>query len=285
MPDKEDFDTDEILKRKYDRSVERLDRKSDRDRIRDKEDDGLKLVDTVFDNKTRLILFSMITKGFFDEISGAISTGKEANVYYAPIKDTGIVVKIFRIDAPSFRNMRPYMEGDHRFRSVKSSRAGFIEAWAKKEFKNLKRLEEHGIPAPKPIYSERNIVLMEFLGADDAVFPRLKDTKPVNPGNLYERLIRTVKDIYRKAMLVHADLSEFNILYHEKEDQFYIIDVGQGVLWDHPRAQEFLLRDLNNLNRYFGNLGVNIIELPKVYKWVTGDPVNDALLYSLEFDS
>ena len=35
------------------------------------------------DPRTRLILFKMLSSGFLMEIDGCLSTGKEANVYYA----------------------------------------------------------------------------------------------------------------------------------------------------------------------------------------------------------
>jgi RIO kinase 1 len=47
---------------------------------------------------------------------------------------------------------------------------------------------------------------------------------------------------------VHADLSEFNILYGDKA---YLIDMGQSVTRDHPRALPFLMRDIKNINRFF----------------------------------
>ncbi|HMZ31769.1 MAG TPA: RIO1 family regulatory kinase/ATPase, partial [Methanoregulaceae archaeon] len=43
-------------------------------------------------------------------------------------------------------------------------------------------------------------------------------------------------------------LSEFNILYG---DRLYVIDMGQSVTPDHPRAKFFLSRDIANINRYF----------------------------------
>ncbi len=43
----------------------------------------------VLDPRTRQILFKMVNKGFVDHVHGAISTGKEANVYDHPGK-TGI---------------------------------------------------------------------------------------------------------------------------------------------------------------------------------------------------
>jgi RIO kinase 1 len=270
---------DDLYMRKISsKSVSSLDELADSQRQKNKEDDGLKLVETVFDNKTRLILFSLINRGYFEVLEGAISTGKEANVYFATTNEEAIAIKIFRIDAPSFKKMRPYVEGDYRFKRFKSSRSGFIELWAKKEFKNLKRMAEHDLPVPNPIYVERNILLMEFLGDENSVLPRLKDVGPKKPSNLYKRVMESVKTIYRKCKLVHADLSEYNILYNENTDEFFIIDVSQAVLTSHPQADRFLVRDLSNLNLYFQGFKVKVVELPKLFKWVTGEVLDETLL-------
>ena len=262
----------------YDK-LDKIDRKIDENRIRKKDDDRLKLVETVFDEKTRLILFSLITKGFFEALEGAISTGKEANVYFATSKEEPLAIKIFRIDAPSFKKMRDYIEGDYRFKKIRGKRSGFIEMWAKKEFKNLKRMAAHDIPVPQPVYVERNILLMEYLGEGDSVLPLLRDSHVQKPKKLYKNIIESVKTIYREAKLVHADLSEYNILYNEVREEFFIIDVSQAVLTDHPKSSEFLLRDLNNINQYFEGLGVDIIPLDKIFTWVTGFEANEILIY------
>lgn len=271
-------DSDEYNEDTYSEEVDRIDQKMDSERMREKEDNDLKVVETVFDNKTRLILMSLIDKGVFDEVSGSISTGKEANVYFAPARPTAKAIKIFRIDFPSFKKMRPYIEGDHRFKRFRSSRSGFIEAWAKKEFKNLQRMQEQDIPCPKPYEVERNILVMEYLGTENSVLPRLKESYIERPATLYKSLMNSVRDMYQKAKLVHADLSEFNILYNEETEQYYIIDVSQSVLWDHPKAEEFLIRDLNNLNRFFSQYDIELIDLRRLYKWIAEEDVNEVIL-------
>jgi len=262
----------------FSKKVQNLDINSDQDKIRIKEDNDLKVVETVFDNKTRLILMSMINKGVINEVGGSISTGKEANVYFAPSDPAAKAVKIFRIDVTSFKKMRPYIEGDHRFKRFRSSRSGFIETWTKKEFKNLQRMSVHNIPCPKPLNVERNILVMEYLGSEGAVLPKLKDSKINKPRNLYKRIMNSVKDLYQKAKLVHADLSEYNILFDENKNQYYLIDVSQSVLWDHPNAQHFLLRDLNNINRFFNQFSIEIIEIKTLYKWITSEDPDEIML-------
>jgi RIO kinase 1 len=75
---------------------------------------------------------------------------------------------------------------------------------------------------------------------------------------------------YQDAGLVHADLSEYNILYYLKKP--VIIDVGQAVLTEHMNAREFLRRDIDNVNRYFRNLDVDIMDKEEVFLVVTGAP-------------
>ena len=66
--------------------------------------------------------------------------------------------------------------------------------------------------------------------------------------------MRELRKLYQDAGLVHADLSEFNILMHD--GVVVIHDMGQSVEKGHQLAHEFLVRDVNNLCRYFEKLGV-----------------------------
>jgi len=68
--------------------------------------------------------------------------------------------------------------------------------------------------------------------------------------------------------MVHADLSEYNILYYQKKP--IIIDVSQAVLISHPYAPAFLYRDILNINRYFRDLRVDVIPDEELYEQITG---------------
>ena len=57
--------------------------------------------------------------------------------------------------------------------------------------------------------------------------------------------MQNMKNMYSKANLVHADLSEYNMLWFK--DQLYFIDVSQAVEKQHPLAMVFLLRDCGNV--------------------------------------
>merc|ERR1719334_2832291 len=66
-------------------------------RVRDKADRAT--VEQVMDPRTRMILFKLLNRGFISEISGCISTGKEANVYYATggvESEQDLAIKIYK---------------------------------------------------------------------------------------------------------------------------------------------------------------------------------------------
>jgi serine/threonine-protein kinase RIO1 len=96
---------------------------------------------------------------------------------------------------------------------------------------------------------------MEFIGDVQAGIAAalLKNTTLSSPVDTYNDIIQMIEIGYEKASLVHADLSEYNILWH---DGPVMIDVSQAVLTSHPNAQRYLYRDLQNITSFFSKLGV-----------------------------
>jgi RIO kinase 1 len=218
--------------------------------IRIKDADQLKVREDVFDEVTLLALYKLVHKKYITAIGGAISTGKEANIFFAEKGSEPLAIKIYRIRTANFNAMSGYIIGDRRFSNVKRSKKDLIFTWTKKEYSNLLRAHEAGIPVPVPVVWNRNILVMGFLGEGERPYPQLRDAELDDPAAVYATLLTYVKDLFEKAELVHADLSEFNILYG---DVPYLIDMGQSVTRDHPMALRFLMRDLRNLNRFFAD--------------------------------
>jgi RIO kinase 1 len=236
------------------KKIQVLERRIDSLRILKKRREDRKTIEGVLDTQTLLHLFQLIKRKYLFELHGVISTGKEANVYQGLDYDKQpIAVKIYRTSTADFKKLKVYIQGDERFKRVRRNTKHLITTWALKEFKNLKLMEAAGVNVPHPIIVRGNVLIMDFIGEGTLPAPLLKDVVVEDPAGLYKELKDTVKLLYSKAGLVHADFSEYNILFWEKP---YIIDVSQSVLVSHPMADEFLERDVNNLVRYFRHLGV-----------------------------
>ncbi len=237
----------------------RIDEKIDAYRTKIKDSEALKVRGEVFDEATYKALYSFASKGVIEKMGGVVSTGKEGNVFHAIGKDgKELAIKIYRISTSDFRKMEDYMLGDPRFANIRHTQKGIVFAWTQKEFRNLQRAAEAGVRVPAPYDADRNILIMEFIGRDGIPAPRLRDVALDEPERIYRTVVSYMVALYQKARLVHSDLSEFNILLYENEP--IIIDMGQSVMLDHPMSREFLRRDVKNVVRYFGKLGVECDE-------------------------
>ncbi len=215
-----------------------------------------KTVDEVFDRSTLLTLYKFLRSGLFETIDYPISTGKEANVFHATARnDDSLAIKIFRTNTATFRSFMTYIHGDPRFHSVRHNRRDVVNTWCQKEFKNLQKLKEVGVPVPTPFTYQNNVLVMEFIGENRQPAPRLKDAPPEDPQAAYEDILADLALAYQDAKLVHGDASEFNIL--NRNGELVVIDVAQGVLTRHPMSRELLVRDVKNVCAYFRRLGVD----------------------------
>lgn len=215
-------------------------------------------VDSVFDERMYLQVSKLLKTGTLDRIEGIISAGKEANVYLAyGQNDQEYAIKIYKIDTNTSRWMKNYIIGDPRFKKVPNNVSKIIYLWASKEFKNLKRAHKAGLSVPEPIYIKNNVLIMEYIGFESIPAPKLKEIKsPKDPIKLLNEILYFIKSLYQKANLVHGDLSEFNILYHNQKP--IVIDISQAVTIHHPKAEVFLVRDITNIFNYFEKIGVEV---------------------------
>ena len=238
----------------------------------------------VLDPKTRLILFQMIQKGIVTEIHGIISTGKEANVYHAVSypeddsqKEIHIAIKVYKTSILVFKDREKYVSGEFRFRKGfrSSDNRSMVKMWAEKEMRNLKRIYAGGIPCPEPLYLRRHVLGMNFIGEGKKgkAAPRLKDVDFAGLDaksrwrSVYIDVLAYMRVMLHICKLVHADLSEYNILYFEEKP--YIIDVSQSVEGDHPRSLDFLRMDIKNVSDFFRRKGVNVLSDRQTYTFIT----------------
>ncbi|XP_063968089.1 serine/threonine-protein kinase RIO1-like [Lytechinus pictus] len=249
---------------------------SDRVRVKDKADRAT--MEQVLDPRTRMIVFKMLSRHVISEINGCISTGKEANVYHATTKlGEHRAIKIYKTSILTFKDRDKYVTGEFRFRHgyCKSNPRKMVRTWAEKEMRNLLRLHNAGVTCPEPHVLRSHVLVMDFIGTDGWPAPLLKDVN-LSEGKareLYLECIQQVRKIYQQAKLVHADLSEFNMLYCA--DKLYIIDVSQSVEHDHPSALEFLRKDCTNVTEYFKRNGVCTMTMRELFEFVTDPNIND----------
>lgn len=234
-----------------------------------------KSYDLVFDYRTLMVLYHLISKRHLATVDYPISTGKEAVLFHATgVDGTPYALKVYMISHAPFKSMIDYIIGDPRFKGLRGKREEIIYAWASKEYKNLQRLYKGGVRVPMPFYHMKNTLIMEYIGDEEYPAPTMKDffaylKKEGDLDEIYklsqkffERIVVDIITMVKNAKLVHGDLSEYNILVWPTENDYeiVIIDTGQGVVLDHPSAKDFLSRDIKNIDRYFRSLGVDTTE-------------------------
>lgn len=219
------------------------------------EEDARKTFAKVFDEPTVGHLHALALKGYFDCLEYVISTGKEAHVFRAvDTSDNFRAVKIYKTSTSDFKHMMQYVRGDNRFAKIKHDKLAIVKAWTQKEFKNLELANTAGISVPLPIAFRSNVLVMEFIGDAGEPAPRLKERPLSDSQKGYDEIVKAMAKLMYGAKLIHADLSEYNIL--NRRDEPVLIDMGQAVLTTHPSAQVFFERDLENVVHYFNKQGV-----------------------------
>jgi len=240
-----------------------------------KDKDLYETVEEVFDSETVLALYYLMRRGVFDQLYGVISSGKEARVYWAKKGNTDLAVKIYLTSTAEFKKgMLKYILGDPRFENIpRRSTKQLIYAWTRKEFRNLKRLYNSGVRVPRPIFVFKNILVMEFIGENGVRAPLLKEVGMSldisEAKEIMDKILYYVKIGYCKARLVHADLSEYNVMLHKGEP--VIIDVSQALDVNHPNAYEFLMHDISTILKFFEKIGLKVPLTKEVYEWVINE--------------
>lgn len=230
-------------------------RRSERENRRLRRDSNeRKTVEEVFDKATNFALSELIARGELAYLNGVVRSGKEARVYWGVAGDgSPRAVKIYLTASAEFKKRMRYVAGDRRFQKLPGSVRQMIGLWVRKEYKNLRLALDAGIRVPTPYAFNANIIVMEFIGQPPSPAPVFAETE-VDSSD-YSWTIETVRELYRKAGLVHADLSEYNI-FKPAVGERVVFDMGSSVLASHPEARELLLRDITNVVRFFKKRGV-----------------------------
>jgi RIO kinase 1 len=230
-------------------------RRSERENRRLRHDSNeRKTVEEVFDKATNFALHELIARGELAYLNGVVRAGKEARVYWGVAADgSPRAVKIYLTASAEFKKRMRYVAGDKRFKQLPASIRQMIKLWVQKEFKNLRLASEAGIRVPEPLAFNENIIVMEFIGKPPAPAPIFAEAE-VDESD-YRWTMNMIRQLYKKADLVHADLSEYNIFKPAPEKRV-LFDMGSAVLSSHPESKELLLRDITNIVTFFKKRGV-----------------------------
>jgi RIO kinase 1 len=120
------------------------------------------------------------------------------------------------------------------------------------------KARENGVKVPMPIALMHHIIVMQLVGNEETgeSAQRLKQSSPKNSKDFFNKLLKNLQVLYQKAKLVHADLSEYNILNNKEIP--VIIDMSQATPIDAVNADELLDRDIKNMVNYFKKHSIEI---------------------------
>ena len=217
-----------------------------------------KTMHNVFDDFTNRTIFKLMSEGRFRGLESPISIGKESNVFSALTNEgKRVIVKIYRLETCDFNRMYDYIKDDPRYTGLKDKKRKVILVWVQREYRNLMNARDAQVNVPIPITFSNNILVLEFVGRNGNIAPKLKDSIPKNKKQFFDKIVDSIRKLY-KSGLVHADLSAFNILNFEDNPVF--IDMSQATTLKHPRAEEFLERDVKNICIFFRKVGLKVNE-------------------------
>ncbi len=192
-----------------------------------------------FDAYDLLALSDLVDRDFVKCIGSRIGVGKESVVFDA-LGEIPLAIKFHRQGRTSFKHVR--RARDHLKDMPRVPWLYAASLAAHHEFQVMKRLYPE-VSIPKPVAISRHALAMELLSGD-----QLNRVVLSNPQECLEIILDEVRKTYEKK-IIHADLSEFNIIV--KEDYLKIIDWPQAVDTNHPNASELLERDVGNILRFF----------------------------------
>jgi len=193
----------------------------------------------VFGGYDTLALHALTKRGTVSALGSLIGEGKESVVHEA-LGLCPVAIKFHRVGLRSFssaRTNREYMPEEGHYPWIFASSRS-----AEREFAALTTLHPK-VSVPVPVDRNRHAVVMSLIAG-----PNLNRCTVEDPAGMLDEILDNIRSAYH-AGIIHADLSEFNVMV--EEGRCIIIDWPQWVETDHPNAGIILARDIDNLITYF----------------------------------
>ena len=227
-----------------------------------------KTVNEVLDKPTVLTLHDMIKDKTISYVNGVIRAGKESVIFWAVSPDNhNVALKVYLTSTSSFKKRSSYIIGDPRFSRIGKNTRRLVYLWAKKEYKNLIRCVKSGLVVVKPIAVKKNVLALEFIGKNGMPTKTLVESQVVAKD--YKSAISLIEQLYKQANLIHCDFSEYNIFKTKKG--LILFDLGSAIDLEHPKAREFLKRDINNISRFFVKRGLTVENPIDIFNRITNE--------------
>ncbi len=210
-----------------------------------------------------LSINALVKAGVIESFGQSLGVGKEADVYDAlSAGGKRIAVKFHRLGRISFRQTRR-KRGYTREHSTWLFQSHLA---AEREYKAMKQAYEKGVSVPEPISQNRHVIAMGMI--EGAQLSKYKDIG--KPEKVLKEILQNLRKTYMKAHLIHADISEYNIIL-EPDGHLLIIDWPQAVKTDHANAEELLERDIKNVLTFFSRKFKVKLARKEACNYVTGE--------------
>ncbi len=193
----------------------------------------------VFGGYDTLALSALARNGTISALGSQIGEGKESVVYEA-LGLGPVAIKFHRVGQRSFssaRLNRDYMPEEGHCPWLIASRRS-----AEREYLALTTLHPK-VSVPLPVAQNRNAVVMALING-----PNLNHCRLEEPELTLDEILVNAGNAYHEG-IIHADLSEYNVLM--EEGRCVIIDWPQWIGTSHPNAVSILERDIDNILSFF----------------------------------
>jgi RIO kinase 2 len=191
-----------------------------------------------------LALNALVKAEVLEALGRSLGVGKESDVHEALTPDGDqVAIKFQRLGRVSFRDTRrkrSYMVDGGRVNWLYRSRLA-----AEREFEGLRLAFAAGVSVPEPLHNNRHVVVMSYIDGYNLVDVDYLD----DPEGFLEDVLTNVRLAY-KAGVIHADLSEFNIVV-QADGKVLVIDWPQYISKNHPNAEMLLKRDIRIVLKFF----------------------------------
>jgi RIO kinase 2 len=240
----------------------RLDRCLDRELVerRTMQYEGYQLQVAGYD---ALALRALAERDTIDGFGAPLGVGKESDVYEVR-SFTPLALKFHREGYTNFREV-------HREREYTADREHVSWLYtarkaAEKEYRVLEALYPD-VAVPRPVDQNRHAIVMAQMDGVELSRARLEPDQVVG---VLELILDELAAAY-DAGWVHADLSEYNVFV--SSEGVTVFDWPQAVPTDHDNAEELLVRDVENVVRYFGRKHPGAVD--EVIATAVADAVTD----------